>query len=132
MNLKTLIIAGVASTAAFTVGAEDFSSVLVEQRDGSQRCFSAEGFEMTFSDGLALITNGKTSANIPLSALASIAFSSAQAAIPTLSATQTTIDVYSIAGVFLGRYNSEEEARAALGSGIYVIKSAAATKTVLL
>ena len=46
------------------------------------------------------------------------------------SNTSDEVDVYTIAGIYIGRYSSFASARDRLGSGVYIVKSESRTQKI--
>ncbi len=117
-------------TAALAVSA---ASLTFELRDGSTFQVGTDDLAMSFVQSNLVASWNGGSKEIPVSQLSSFYFQ----AVPTslvdfADATDLSVEIFSIDGRSLGRFDSLDIARNSLAGGLYVVKSQSETfKTVI-
>ena len=121
-----------ASTA--NVLADDYSYLSFESTDGSAQTFTAQGLEISFSNGNAVVTSGNEQTTIALSSLVRMTFTndSGTTAIQSLSTqSDSRYEVWTVSGVYMGQYDSRA-ALQQLTHGVYVVKNNGKTQKMIL
>lgn len=112
--------------------AADYTSFAFTTPQG-QKVIKADGLTITFADGNLVATNVDGTTLLPLSGLSKMEFSnSPTTGIAELGAEQS-ISVYTPEGIFMGTFANLEAARANLGKGLYILRTAdgKTSKTIL-
>lgn len=111
--------------AALTADAANYPYMILHQKDGTEYIFRSEGLRFTVSDGNLLVHSSAGEKSLLISDLATMEFSNDVSAIDNIfSSNDTCVEVYSPAGMMIGRYNSPEEMRDNIQStGLYIIKN---------
>ena len=122
------LFAGVLAAHAY-----DYPYLTVQTTDGTTKSVSVESLVLTFQNGQLVATNGDGSQSFALSSLSKMFFSTTTNAIERPAATASgTVEVYSLSGIALGRYESMTQAKNALKQGIYLMKQNGQTKKVAI
>lgn len=132
--MKKLTMLLFLAAMAVSALADDYAYLSFADTDGSVQSFTAQGTEITFSGGNAIVTSGSASATIALSSLAGMSFSNdaGTVALQQLSTqTSDTYEVWSVSGVFVGRFTSRD-ALQQLTHGIYVVRNNGKTQKMIL
>lgn len=110
--------------AAVQAKADDYGYLTFQTSNGAEQSLAVSNLKITISDGKLVATNGTTSQTFSLSDLSKMYFSSTATGIKgtTVTATDTSVDVYSTSGVRMGTYTSLNVAKANLKPGVYVVK----------
>ena len=118
--LMTMVLAVVTKAMA-----DDFPYLAFQTADGTVKSVAVKNLTLTFSNGSLVATNGEGNYSFSLSDLNKMFFSSE----PTRIADNThdsegdEAEVFTVAGVAVGRFANADAAKAALKPGLYVIKS---------
>lgn len=125
---RFMILSVLVVTAAFA-RATDYKYLVLQQTDGTVIPLSADGLRLTFSDGNLVASDGTT---VSLTSLSMMCFSEDATAIETISNGNdvSAVDVYTVSGVLVGRYESISAAQQALRSGLYVMKNNGGTQKI--
>lgn len=125
---RFMILSVLVVTAAFA-RATDYKYLVLQQTDGTVIPLSTDGLRLTFSDGNLVASDGTT---VSLSSLSMMCFSEDATAIETISYGNdvSAVDVYTVSGVLVGRYESISAAQQALHSGLYVMKNNGGTQKI--
>lgn len=109
--------------------ADDFTYpyLLFTDNEGTQTTVGVTELEITFSDGQLMAKNGDGTISFPLATLTSMTFSetstTTKVETPRIDTTTSAVEVFTVAGIHVGSFDSEQQAKAALKRGLYVIKS---------
>ncbi len=121
--------------ASLLAKADDYKRLVFTTADGQTVSVAAEGLEMTIVDGQLRVSDGTSIYVLPLSTLASMAFSTDEAnAIRTLAEADADapVTVFTAAGQRAGTFASLSEARSRLPRGLYIIQSRITTSKLLV
>ncbi len=118
--------------------AEDFGFLTFTKGDGTAQSLAVSDLNITFSAGVATVTNGTETATFNLSELANMYFSAEAISTGISDVTAETaagqfageVSVYAASGVFMGTYSDLDAAQSQLPRGIYIMKSNSITKKI--
>lgn len=122
---KTLITLAVMMTLAMAAQADDYPYLAFQTADGTVKTVSVTSLTLIFSNGQLVASNGAGVYSFPLADLSKMFFTSEPTAIqsPLLQEGQEkAVEVFSLTGVFLGRFDSLEAAQEQLAEGVYVAR----------
>lgn len=114
----------IGSTAA--LANYDYPYLLLQANDGTTQSVSVTSLRLTFSDTQLTATNDEGTYHFTLASLSKMFFSERTSSVSTAVdavSTKNTVEVYTLSGLFVGRYASVSAARNTLVKGIYVFKS---------
>lgn len=116
---------------AMAAHAGDYDYLMVQKSDGTAQSFLADGLQITYSGSSATFTASSSSATFALSDLSTMYFASNPTAIRDIEAqTDRLTDVYTTAGIYLGRYAGTEAMKGNLPKGVYIMKNKGVTTKV--
>lgn len=102
--------------------------------DGTVTSLGVESLEMTVTeDGNLVAVNGDGSKTFTLSSLAKMYFSTGDESTASgISLTETEsadneVEVFTLTGIFLGKFTDSAKAKASLEQGVYILKSKSET-----
>ncbi len=125
--LKSLFLGFVLATTPIVAMAGEYDSLIFEFTDGSTVKLPAENLQLSVGKSALEATSSQTSASIPLAKLSKFYFGQDATSLPiTVIDAVEAIEVYTIAGVSVGHYESVEALRASVPAGVYVLKTAGA------
>lgn len=122
---KTFLLLSSVVLGSLAAQADDFPYLTFETADGTKTSVSAASLTITIADG-TLTADGKTFA---LADLSKMYFSASDVtAIDNVKNTVTgEVEVFTLDGIAMGKFDSLTEASSALKSGVYVVKSKSGT-----
>lgn len=129
--MKKLILAALLAFPAL-LHAEDFPWVVLGMADGSEVAVASTGLEITYAGSELRLSSATVSQSLPIANVKTLKFSTENTAIAALLADPSgSVECYSLDGKSVGTYAGIDQARTALGSGIFVVKSAGKTLKVI-
>lgn len=123
--MKKFLIPTMALMLAMSASAETYPYLSFQTVDGSVVSLKSSNLNLTIEDGKLVVQNDEGSNKFVLTDLARMFFSkSTETAITNLNTdVNSTLQVYTTSGVFLGEFDSERSLRRSVSSGIYVVKT---------
>ena len=123
---KIVIIMLIVLAGSTTALSDDYTYpyLVIQSADGSTASISVSSLTLTVADGKLVVTNGEGTQQLTLSDLLKMYFSTSPTAISMSTASQDqSVEVFTMAGVRIGQYDTVDKARTSVRSGIYVMKS---------
>ncbi len=137
--MKKKIVLFMLLLGATSMLADDFAYLQFSKSDGSTQSFPVQGLTITFANGQAVVNSGTSTANLSLPELTMMQFSNTSTGISNVTddatggkASAASVEVYSVTGSLLGVYKDEPSLRAHLPIGVYILKSGATTKKIIV
>ncbi len=110
--------------AVCSMRAEDFRWLTFSLADGSDVAVAAENLDMTYSEGVLSLTSPSVNTTFQIENIKSMRFTSDASGITTLQSDLAgKAEYFTVAGVSAGVFESIDDARCALPSGVYVAVS---------
>ena len=122
---KTIILMMMVLAVAAKAMADDYPWLAFQTADGAVKSVAVKNLTLTFSNGTLVATNGDGNYAFSLDNLNKMFFSTEPTRIAdnTLDSESDEAEVFTVAGVAVGRFANADAAKAALKPGLYVIKS---------
>lgn len=122
---KTIILMMMVLAVAAKAMADDYPWLAFQTADGAVKSVAVKNLTLTFSNGTLVATNGDGNYAFSLDNLNKMFFSTEPTRIAdnTLDSECDEAEVFTVAGVAVGRFANADAAKAALKPGLYVIKS---------
>lgn len=123
--MKKFLIPTMALMLAMSASAETYPYLSFQTVDGSVVSLKSSNLNLTIEDGKLVVQNDEGSNKFVLTDLARMFFSkSTETSITNLNTdVNSTLQVYTTSGVFLGEFDSERSLRRSVPLGIYVVKT---------
>lgn len=124
--MKKLLSLLLLLTSALAGNAYDFPYLVFQHADGTTTTVKTTSLVITFSDGKLTATNENGSQTLTLSDLLSMQFSERADATGIRENSvikEEGIEVFTLGGRLLGKYDNAEQAKASLRPGLYLMKS---------
>ena len=124
--MKRFLISSAVLSLAVAANADTYSSLSFQQQDGTTLSVGVESLQMTFTDSgsTLVISNGTESHTVSVADLAKMFFSGST----STGITEATADsngelqVYTISGTYVGRFDSRDSMESSASPGIYLVK----------
>ncbi len=131
--MKKVLLVIVSLIGFATAKAYDYPYLTFQNADGTEQSVSVEGLTITYADGqLSIVGNGVTQ-KLDAAQLSKMYFATEASSIETLNRDNDgRVEIYSVFGIFLGNYDSAQQAVSALEKGVYVMKSASETHKIIV
>lgn len=120
MNKNVLILGGLLLTLPQAMKA--YTYMEFKTTDGTTQTINAKNLVLTVSDNNLLADNGTDRLTLPLSSLSSMQMTDKTGVTDVMPALDSTVTVYTLNGVEIGKFDSLKKAYNALESGIYLVK----------
>lgn len=122
--MKKLILLVLAMGFFASSYAYDYPWLTFQSSDGTETPVSVEGLSMSVSNGSLIATNADGSQTFELSKLSKMFFSSSTTGISQISGDTTQqVEVYTTAGISLGKFSDASQTYSSLRPGLYIIKT---------
>lgn len=120
--MKKIALLALALVSQIAAYAYEYPYLVFLTHDGSMTSVDVDGLDITVSDGKLIATDSLSSTSFELGQLSKMYFSTSTTGISKIDKAEGEVEVYSVQGVSLGKYNGISEAKSNLKPGIYVIK----------
>lgn len=106
------------------IWALEFPWLTFKMTDSSELSVAADGLTISCADCVLLLNSDKVNQSLPLNQIQSMRFTSEHVSLHEISSAMTCpAEYYTVQGTAAGRFESIDQARAALPSGVYIGKS---------
>ncbi len=125
MNMKKLLLSLMLMTG-MSASAYDYPYLAFQTSDGAIQTVSVESLSLSISDGKLVATNGSGSVEFELTNLSTMYFTETENIVDGIKQVETTtgeVQVFTLAGVSMGTFESLSQVRSTLKNGVYVVKS---------
>ena len=119
---RTLIIAAIASPMMAT--AADYPWLTFKMADGTEMSVAAEGLAINYSEGHLLLKSATVDQLLATDQVLSMQFTTSASAVDGIKdILSVEADYFDLSGKKAGRFTNSDEARKALSSGTYIVRS---------
>lgn len=130
-DMKKNLMLCLALAGMTTAMADEYPYLMFQNNDGTTTSVASEGLTITFSDGKLIAKNADGSKTFTLTELNKMFFSK-NADVTGIEetpkdASAEPVEVFTLAGISVGRFENMKEAQNTLSKGCYVVKSASGT-----
>ena len=130
---KILILVSALMTSVMTY-ADDFSYnyLVFTTQEGTEKSVAVENLKLTFVNGQMVIDNGLETQTYDLSSLSKMFFAenSVDGIVETTIDANEEVDVFTVSGIGMGKFNNVNEAKKSLGRGVYIFKQGSKTNKI--
>lgn len=131
MNRFYLMLLALAASLGIKASASGYQWLPFTFTDNTQLSVAAEGLEIRYDQANLKLSSATVNETLAVAELASMRFAEAPTGISAAAADAAPVEVYSLQGVEMGCYKSAEEVRAALPSGVYIVKQSSKSMKVI-
>lgn len=122
--MKKLFLTLLAVIAVLTMRADDYPYLLFKTADGTIHAMSVESLTMEISGGQLVVTNSEETQTFTLSDLDKMFFYENTTGIDEIFSTESgEVSVFTIMGIYVGKYPDANEALKTLDKGLYILKT---------
>lgn len=122
--MKKLFLTLLAVIAVLTMRADGYPYLLYKTADGTIHAMSVESLTMEISGGQLVVTNSEETQTFTLSDLDKMFFYENTTGIDEIFSTESgEVSVFTIMGIYVGKYLDANEALKTLDKGLYILKT---------
>ncbi|MBQ7533086.1 MAG: hypothetical protein IJT45_05235 [Bacteroidales bacterium] len=122
--MKKLFLTLLAVIAVLTMRADGYPYLLFQTTDGTIHAMSVESLTMEISGGQLVVTNSEETQTFTLSDLDKMFFYENTTGIDEIFSTESgEVSVFTIMGIYVGKYPDANEALKTLDKGLYILKT---------
>lgn len=122
--MKKLILTLLAVIAVLTMRADGYPYLLFKTADGTIHAMSVESLTMEISGSQLVVTNSEETQTFTLSDLDKMFFYENTTGIDEIFSTESgEVSVFTIMGIYVGKYPDANEALKTLDKGLYILKT---------
>ncbi len=122
--MKKLFLTLLAVIAVLTMRADGYPYLLFQTTDGTIHAMSVESLTMEISGGQLVVTNSEETQTFTLSDLDKMFFYENTTGIDEIFSTESgEVSVFTIMGIYVGKYPDANEALKLLDKGLYILKT---------
>lgn len=130
---KILILVSALMTSVMTY-ADDFTYnyLVFTTQEGTEKSVAVENLKLTFVNGQMVVDNGVETQTYDLSSLSKMFFAenSVDGIVETTIDANEEVDVFTVSGIGMGKFNNVNEAKKSLGRGVYIFKQGSKTNKI--
>lgn len=122
--MKKLFLTLLAVIAVLTMRADGYPYLLFQTTDGTIHAMSVESLTMEISGDQLVVTNSEETQTFTLSDLDKMFFYENTTGIDEIFSTESgEVSVFTIMGIYVGKYPDANEALKTLDKGLYILKT---------
>ena len=122
--MKKLFLTLLAVIAVLTMRADGYPYLLFQTTDGTIHAMSVESLTMEISGSQLMVTNSEEAQTFTLSDLDKMFFYENTTGIDEIFSTESgEVSVFTIMGIYVGKYPDANEALKTLDKGLYILKT---------
>lgn len=120
---KKVLISLLSLFAISSATADDFPFLAFRTNDGNLRVMAIDNINLTIADGNLVVENSSEKETFDLNNLAEMFFAADVSNVSLVGAiSDNTVEVFSMSGVSLGKFESKAGAATVLSDGIYIAR----------
>lgn len=122
--MKKLFLTLLAVIAVLTMRADGYPYLLFKTADGTIHAMSVESLTMEISGGQLVVTNSEETQTFTITDLDKMFFYENTTGIDEIFSTESgEVSVFTIMGIYVGKYPDANEALKTLDKGLYILKT---------
>ncbi len=131
--MKKLFLTLLAVIAVLTMRADGYPYLLFKTADGTIHAMSVESLTMEISGSQLVVTNSEETQTFTLSDLDKMFFYENTTGIDEIFSTESgEVSVFTIMGIYVGKYPDANEALKSLDKGLYILKTKSNTVKIVV
>lgn len=131
--MKKLFLTLLAVIAVLTMRADGYPYLLFKTADGTIHAMSVESLTMEISGSQLVVTNSEETQTFTLSDLDKMFFYENTTGIDEIFSTESgEVSVFTIMGIYVGKYPDANEALKTLDKGLYILKTKSNTVKIVV
>lgn len=122
--MKKVLLTFIAMLAMLSVRADDYPYMIFQTTDGTIHAMAVESLNMEINNGQLVATNNEETQTFTLTDLSRMFFCTDSTGIEEVFSDDAgEVTVFTVMGVFVGKYPNANEAVNALNGGVYLLKT---------
>ena len=130
---KILILVLALMTSVMTYADEvNYGYLVFTTQEGTEKSVGVDNLKLTFVNGQIVVDNGVESQTYDLSSLSKMFFSgnAVDGIEETMIDANEEVDVFTVSGIGMGRFNNVDDAKKSLRRGVYIFKQGSKTNKI--
>lgn len=134
--MKNILILILAFTTSLMTYANDYTYnyLVFTSQDGTEKAIAVENLKLSFVDGQLVVDNGVESQTYSLTSLSKMFFSEStvDGIVETVINGNEVVDVFTVSGIWMGKFGNVDDAKKSLQRGMYVLKQGKTTSKIAI
>lgn len=134
--MKNILILILAFTTSLMTYANDYTYnyLVFTSQDGTEKAITVENLKLSFVDGQLVVDNGVESQTYSLTSLSKMFFSenTVDGIVETVINGNEDVDVFTVSGIWMGKFGNVDDAKKSLQRGVYVLKQGKTTSKIAI
>lgn len=134
--MKNILILILAFTTSLITYANDYTYnyLVFTTQDGTEKAIAVESLKLSFVNGHLVVDNGVESQTYSLTSLSKMFFSenTVDGIVETVINGNEDVDVFTVSGIWMGKFGNVDDAKKSLQRGVYVLKQGKTTSKIAI
>lgn len=134
--MKNILILILAFTTSLMTYANDYTYnyLVFTSQDGTEKAIAVESLKLSFVNGQLVVDNGVESLTYSLTSLSKMFFSenTVDGIVETVINGNEDVDVFTVSGIWMGKFGNVDDAKKSLQRGVYVLKQGKTTSKIAI
>jgi hypothetical protein len=111
-----------------------YNYLVFTTQDGTEKAIAVENLKLSFVDGQLVVDNGVESQTYSLTSLSKMFFSEStvDGIVETVINGNEDVDVFTVSGIWMGKFGNVDDAKKSLQRGVYVLKQGKTTSKIAI
>lgn len=134
--MKNTLILILTFTTSLMTYANDYTYnyLVFTTQDGTEKAITVENLKLSFVDGQLVVDNGVESQTYSLTSLSKMFFSEStvDGIVETVINGNEDVDVFTVSGIWMEKFENVDDAKKSLQRGVYVLKQGKTTSKIAI
>lgn len=134
--MKNILILILTFTTSLMTYANDYTYnyLVFTTQDGTEKAIAVESLKLSFVNGQLVVDNGVESQTYSLTSLSKMFFSenTVDGIVETVINGNEDVDVFTVSGIWMGKFENVDDAKKSLQRGVYVLKQGKTTSKIAI
>lgn len=134
--MKNTLILILTFTTSLMTYANDYTYnyLVFTTQDGTEKAIAVENLKLSFVNGQLAVDNGVESQTYSLTSLSKMFFSenTVDGIVETVINGNEDVDVFTVSGIWMGKFGNVDDAKKSLQRGVYVLKQGKTTSKIAI
>lgn len=134
--MKNILILILTFTTSLMTYANDYTYnyLVFTTQDGTEKAIAVENLKLSFVNGQLVVDNGVESQTYSLTSLSKMFFSenTVDGIVETVINGNEDVDVFTVSGIWMGKFENVDDAKKSLQRGVYVLKQGKTTSKIAI
>lgn len=134
--MKNILILILTFTTSLMTYANDYTYnyLVFTTQDGTEKAIAVENLKLSFVNGQLVVDNGVESQTYSLTSLSKMFFSEStvDGIVETVINGNEDVDVFTVSGIWMGKFGNVDDAKKSLQRGVYVLKQGKTTSKIAI